>query len=67
MRVPCSVEYRELQGEHGMIDGVVVTCSRCEKQTESFGTGEGSIKRCFVLLKEDCDERNYYYSSEDDD
>lgn len=60
MRVPCTVEYRELQGEYGPVDGVVVTCSRCEKQTESFGQGDISLKRCFALLRQDCDERNYY-------
>ena len=65
MRVPCTVEYRELQGEHGMIDGVVVTCSRCEKQTESFGTTDASVKRCFALLREDCDERNFYHDEEE--
>jgi len=65
MRVPCTVDYRELQGRNSSLDGVVVTCSRCEKSTESFGTGEASIKRCLALLREDCDEENYYYAEEE--
>ncbi len=67
MRVPCEVELTELENDRGfLVDGVIVTCSRCEKIAQSFGQGEGSIKRCFVLLKEACDEDNFYYNEEDD-
>ena len=67
MRVPCNVEYTEIEKERGFpVDGVVVTCSRCEKSAESFGQTEASVKRCFVLLKEDCDESNFYYADEED-
>ena len=66
MRVPCNVEYTQIENERGFpVDGVVVTCSRCEKQAESFGQSEASIKRCFILLRETCDEQNYYYSDEE--
>lgn len=42
--------------------GVRVTCGKCGKFTESFGTGSSSIKRCLSLLREDCNEFeiNYY-------
>lgn len=67
MRVKCEVEYTELENDRGFpVDGVIVTCSRCERSEESFGQTEASVKRCFVLLKEGCDENNFYYSDEED-
>lgn len=68
MSVECEVEYKRLEGESGrMVDGVVVTCSKCGHQTQSFGVGEGSIKRCLALLREECPEgeKNFYVSDED--
>lgn len=52
-RIPCDIEYTS--------DGVVVTCSRCEVSTRSFGHTDASIRRCFALLREQCDETNFYY------
>lgn len=67
MRVAVRVEETELQGDHGPIDGIVVTCSRCDYSVEVFGTSERSIKRGCVMLKEQCqlEEENYYHSGED--
>jgi hypothetical protein len=65
MRVPCEVEQVELDGDHGPVDGVMVTCSRCEATAEAFGTHEGSIRRCFVQLRDQCDEENFYYADEE--
>lgn len=62
-RVTCSIEEEDLDNDHGgTTEGVVVTCQRCDHKTESFGTGEGSIKRCLVLLREECPnaEKNFY-------
>ena len=62
-RVECKVETDQLDdGKGGMQPGVRVTCGRCGKTTESFGTSERSIKRCLVMLRENCDEgeENYY-------
>ena len=44
------------------IPSVMATCTRCEKTAESHGTGSASIRRCLVLLREECprDESNYY-------
>ena len=65
-RVPCRVEMIELENDRGWwLDSVRVTCSRCEKKTESYGRGGPSIRRCFVLLKDGCDERNFYYDEDD--
>lgn len=60
--VPCEVEEIELEGDYGDIESVRVTCSKCGHETESFGTGDASIKRCLALLNEECPngENNYY-------
>ena len=66
-RVKCEVSQREITNESGReIEGVAVTCGRCEHEEESFGTGEGSIKRCLALLRENCprDEHNFYVVDE---
>jgi len=65
--VKCTVEEVELENDRGgLTDGVRVTCSRCDAETESFGTGPASIRRCFILLREQCDEENFYTADEDD-
>lgn len=58
----CDVSEIELEGDYGPVDSVMVTCSKCGHETESFGTGQRSIDRCLVLLSEECplDERNFY-------
>lgn len=66
-QIRCSVEETELEGDRGLVPSVVATCSRCDHQTESFGTSEASIKRCLVLLREGCPmgERNFYVDEND--
>jgi hypothetical protein len=62
-RVLCDVEETSLQNSDGIqVDGVVVTCLKCGHCTESFGTSDASIKRCFALLREQCpnEEENFY-------
>jgi hypothetical protein len=65
MRVSCSVSEEDLEGDYGTVGGIAATCSRCGHVTESFGTSEASIRRCLVLMREECpkDERNYYAES----
>jgi hypothetical protein len=61
MKVECEISYIELTGDYGnSIPSVCATCSKCGMVTENFGTGEASIKRCLVLLREECDENNFY-------
>jgi hypothetical protein len=63
MRVRCEVQEDELQGDHGhTVLGVRVSCGRCSHETESFGTEEVSVRRCLVLLREECPkgEHNFY-------
>lgn len=61
--VSAAIEETDLENEDGRtVPGVQATCSKCGHTTESFGTGEASIRRCLVLLREECpgEERNYY-------
>lgn len=60
--IDCELEEIELDGDCGMVPSVRVSCGRCGHSTESYGTGENSIKRCCALLREECpeDEYNFY-------
>lgn len=62
MRVACNIQKVYLEGDYDDILGTLAICSRCDHQTESFGTTERSIRRCLVLMREECplDEENYY-------
>jgi hypothetical protein len=67
MRVEAVVYEEELEGDNGPVEGVIARCTRCDHETESFGTHEGSIKRCLVLLREECPrgERNFYVDEDE--
>jgi hypothetical protein len=61
--IKCEVELCELENDRGRnVPGVEVTCPKCGHTTRSFGTGEKSIKRCLVLMREECplEEKNWY-------
>lgn len=69
-KVECEVTECELENENGnLVPGVEVTCSKCGHTTQSFGTSSRSIKRCLVLLREECPrgEKNFYAADEQDD
>ena len=63
MRVDVEVEEIVLDNDDEYdIDSVCATCTRCQHQTESYGRSERSVRRCLVLLREECpnEESNYY-------
>ena len=69
MRVQCEVEHTTLEGDYTNRDGEAVqvpsvsaTCGRCGHDTEAYGTGENSVKRCLMAMREECPrhEDNYY-------
>ena len=61
MRVEVEVEEVELESDSGReIPGITVTCIKCGESVEVFGQSEASVKRGCVMLKEMCDERNFY-------
>lgn len=67
-RVECTVTETMLANNEGREQpGIVVECGRCDHKTESFGTSDRSVKRCLVMLKEECPlgERNFYVTDGD--
>jgi len=65
MRVKVEVEEIEMEGDHdNPIDGVSVCCGRCGHTVEVFGTGDASIRRGCVMLRDECprNENNFYVS-----
>jgi hypothetical protein len=67
VRVACDIDYVELDGDFGAVEGVCATCRRCEHETESYGTSDASIRRCLALLGDECpkDETNCYFDDQD--
>ena len=45
-----------------MVEGVEVTCDKCNHSEQSGGTYDGSLGRCAYLLRENCPlrENNFY-------
>ncbi len=62
MKIRCQVDEVEMEGDFGPVDGVVAQCTRCGHETESFGTSDASVRRCLVLMREECPrgESNFY-------
>ncbi len=69
MKVKCEVEEVDVEGDYRAIPGVQLTCIRCDHQTESCGTSSRSIRRCLVLMREECpqEEDNFYVAEGDDE
>jgi hypothetical protein len=65
MQIECAIEEIELDG----IPSVQATCSHCDHVTESYGTGGASIRRCLVVMREECPcgQNNFYVADEGDD
>ena len=61
-QVTTSINYLDIDGDYGIVEGVEVTCDKCGHSEESGGTGENSLLRCAALLRENCPrgERNFY-------
>jgi hypothetical protein len=69
MRISCTVEEMELEGDYGEVPSVCATCSRCGHTTESYGDSDASIRRCLVLMRQECPqgESNYYVNNYEPD
>lgn len=67
-RVPVEVEEVIVDAENGRsINGIHVTCTRCRTVTVCLGTSQASVRRACIQLRDQCDERNYYFVEGDDD
>jgi hypothetical protein len=66
MRVTTSSTTTDLDGDYGTIEGICVTCNRCQFEVEVFGTGSSSHQRAAVMLREECPwrEHNFYLVDE---
>ena len=60
--VTTTPDYIELDGDYGTVEAVEVTCDRCKRSEESFGSEEPSLLRRAALLRENCPrgEKNFY-------
>ncbi len=60
--VRCAISFVDLEGDYGSVEGVQAECSRCGHVTESFGTDSPSVRRCLLLMRQECPngEQNYY-------
>ena len=61
--VTVSVNQTEVENDNGYpVASVEAECSRCGHRAQSFGTSDRSVKRCLVLLREECPkhESNFY-------
>ncbi len=63
MKIFCTVTETEITNDAGYeVESVCAECPRCGHVTESFGTSGASIRRCLVLLRDECPrgESNFY-------
>lgn len=63
MKIECAIDQTTLTNDNGQdVDSVTARCSRCDHSTESFGTSDASVRRCLVLLRDECPlgESNFY-------
>ena len=65
-RVSTTLDYVDLDGDYGTIEGVELTCDRCGHSEESLGTSDASIQRCAILLRENCPRRETNFYEVDD-
>ncbi len=66
--VKCAVDYTYQENESGNEqECVVVECSECERTEQSWGHGDKSVRRCLVLMGENCPEGgdNFYILERD--
>ena len=65
MIVQCSIESETKENDEGIeVATTLAHCSKSGHETSSFGNSEKSIKRCLVLVREECPRRewNFYRS-----
>jgi hypothetical protein len=48
-------------GQGREVEGLTLTCSRCSKRVEVYGTSGASIRRGYVKLRDGCEEKGNFY------
>jgi hypothetical protein len=65
-KIACAIDEVELENEEGReVPGIIATCSKCGHSTESFGTSDKSVKRCLLLMRQECPNRKHNFYVED--
>ncbi|MFM9962884.1 MAG: hypothetical protein ACKV2Q_16865 [Planctomycetaceae bacterium] len=67
MIITCELGTTTTENENGKeVESTLARCSRCGHETTSFGTSNGSIKRCLWLMRQECPrrEQNFYFDEE---
>ena len=67
MKVRCEIEFGVEENEDGYeIPCTYARCTRCGHETMSYGDGDASVRRCLVLMREECPEsENNFYVARD--
>jgi hypothetical protein len=67
MRVPVATAKGTVKdGQGRKVEGITLTCSRCGRSTEVFGTSDASLRRGFVKLRENCEEKGRHFYVEEE-
>lgn len=62
MRVSVDIEHADVEGDYGTVEGIRLTCERCDHSVEVAGTSDRSARRGAIMLREECPEAedNFY-------
>ncbi len=66
-KIPCKIEYGEDYNDYDTTTPTTTAvCGRCGHRITSWGNGDASIRRCLVLLKNECpnQENNFYVTAD---
>jgi hypothetical protein len=67
MRVAVATAKTTVRDERGReAEGLILTCSRCGKTVEVYGTSGASIRRGYVKLRDGCEEKDNFYICADE-
>jgi hypothetical protein len=67
MRVAVTAEKATVKDEAGReVEGLTLTCSRCGKTVEVYGTSGASLRRGYVKLRDGCGEKDNFYVCTDE-
>lgn len=67
--VECEIHRLMLPNGDRDTAGIRAICTRCDHETESFGTRGASVRRCLLLMRQECprSEENFYKADDESD
>ncbi len=69
-KVKCFISFDTGENDDGYeVVRTFAVCDKCGHETMSYGDHDGSIKRCLVLMREECprNESNFYIEAYDNE